>query len=147
MSFHLFDLLTKLKIISVRDFIKKGYLIADAKLEFDKNGNIKDDYNINGFVKDGKIDLFKKHKLEKINFIFNIRDNKTLIKDLKFNYNSLNLEIKIKCRKHRFRVSFNGELRNKNLIEDNEIIKNFIKNENLNIKKLIFTLIVNFHLN
>ncbi len=127
------------KLLVLETFIKKGYLIADAKLEFDENGNIKDDYNINGFVKDGKIDLFKKHKLEKINFIFNIRDNKTLIKDLKFNYNSLNLEItKLNAENTDSGVSFNGELRNKNLIEDNEIIKNFIKNENLNIKKIDF---------
>ena len=32
--------------------IKKGYLIADIKLEFDSNGNIKNNYEINGIVKE-----------------------------------------------------------------------------------------------
>ena len=34
--------------------IKKGFLIADIKLEFDTQGKIKDNYKINGFIKDGK---------------------------------------------------------------------------------------------
>ena len=34
--------------------IKKGYLIADLNLEFDSNGNIKSDYEINGLVKDNR---------------------------------------------------------------------------------------------
>ena len=34
--------------------INKGYLISDIKIEFDENGNIKDNFEINGFVKQGK---------------------------------------------------------------------------------------------
>ena len=54
--------------------IKGGYLIADINLNFDKNGLIKKDYVINGLVKEGKISLLNSQKLEKINFIFNIKD-------------------------------------------------------------------------
>ena len=39
--------------------IKKGYLIADIKLEFDSNGNIKRNYEINGIVKDFSIHLIQ----------------------------------------------------------------------------------------
>ena len=34
--------------------VKKGYLIADIEIEFDDNGNLKDNYLIKGLVKDGK---------------------------------------------------------------------------------------------
>ena len=35
--------------------LKKGYLIADIKIDFDSEGNIKDNYKIDGFVKDIKL--------------------------------------------------------------------------------------------
>ena len=53
-------------------FIKKGYLIADLNFNFDEFGTLKKDYQINGLLKEGEISVFKKNKIEKINFIFNI---------------------------------------------------------------------------
>ena len=53
--------------------INKGFLIADIKLNFDKDGNIKDDYNINGFVKDTNINIFKKYKLKKLVLVMSIK--------------------------------------------------------------------------
>ena len=53
------------KILIAEQFIKKGYIIADINLEFDKRGNIKDNYKIKGLVKDGNIKLFKKYNLSK----------------------------------------------------------------------------------
>ena len=50
--------------------IKKGYLIADIKLKFDENGKIKDDYEIDGIVRDTKLNSLKKYNIENINFIF-----------------------------------------------------------------------------
>ena len=125
------------KLLILESFIKKGYLIADIKLKFDENGRIKDNYNIDGLVKDGKIALFEKHRFEKINFIFNLENDKTLIKDLKFKYNELNLEIaKLNSRNTDSGIFFNGELNNKNLIIDDKIISYFIENKYLNIKKI-----------
>ena len=48
--------------------VKKGFLIADIKLNFDVEGNIKDDFQINGFVKDTKIQFLKKYELKKLDF-------------------------------------------------------------------------------
>ena len=39
--------------------INRGYLIADIKLNFDKNGNITKDFKVNGFIKDTKIKFLK----------------------------------------------------------------------------------------
>ena len=47
------------KLLVLENFIKQGYLIADIKLEFDLNGKIKKNYEIKGFVKNGKIDSGK----------------------------------------------------------------------------------------
>src|SRR5210317_1947767 len=56
-------------------FIKKGYLIADLKFNIDEFGTIKNDYKVNGLLKEGEISVLKKNKIEKINFIFNIEEN------------------------------------------------------------------------
>jgi len=42
--------------------INKGYLIADLKFSFDEFGKLKEDYKINGLVKEGEIRFFKKKK-------------------------------------------------------------------------------------
>ena len=44
------------KLYIAEKFIKRGFLIADINLEFDQNGNIKNNYRVNGYVKEGKID-------------------------------------------------------------------------------------------
>ena len=41
-------------------FIKKGYLIADLKFNFDEFGVLKKDYKVNGLLKEGEISVFKK---------------------------------------------------------------------------------------
>ena len=53
--------------------LKKGYLIADIKLEFDKEGKIKNNYKINGFVKDTNFSPLKNYNVDKINFILNYK--------------------------------------------------------------------------
>ena len=46
-------------------FIKKGYLIADLKFNIDEFGAFKNDYKVNGLIKEGQISVFKKNKIEK----------------------------------------------------------------------------------
>ncbi len=69
--------------------IKKGYLIADIKLEFDSNGNIKSNYEINGLVKDIELNVLKKYNLRKLDFIFDYSKNNFLVKDLNFKFNKI----------------------------------------------------------
>ena len=70
------------QIYILEKFVKKGYLIADINLKFDQKGNIKDNFIIKGFVKDGEVKPFKKIDLSKINFIFTIQNNKFEFKDI-----------------------------------------------------------------
>ena len=69
--------------------IKKGYLIADIKLEFDSNGNIKSNYEINGLVKDVELNVLKKYNLSKLDFIFDYSKNNFLVKDLNFKFDKI----------------------------------------------------------
>jgi hypothetical protein len=47
---------------------------------------LKNDYKVNGLLKEGEISVFKKNKIEKINFIFNIEENNFNFKDISFQY-------------------------------------------------------------
>ncbi len=125
------------KLLILENFIKKGFLIADIKLNFDKDGNVKDNYSIKGLVKDAKIDFLKDHKLNKINFKFNINKNQTNLNKIELSYNDLNIIFKkliIKNNNGEFLV--NGEINNKNLLLDKKITKQFIDFGFFEVKKV-----------
>ena len=46
------------ELFILQKIIDKGYLIANIKIEFDSNGKIKNNYEINGLIKDTKLSLF-----------------------------------------------------------------------------------------
>ncbi len=71
--------------------IKKGYLITNIKLEFDSNGNIKSNYEINGIVKDVELNVLKKYNLQKLDFIFDYSSNNFLVKDLNFRFDKIRI--------------------------------------------------------
>ena len=70
--------------------IKKGYLISDIQLYFNDEGNIKNNYLINGFVKDLEIDIFKIYNFKDINFIFDFKKEQFVAKDSSFKFNNIN---------------------------------------------------------
>ncbi len=81
------------KLFIAEKFIKKGYLVADLKLEFDESGKIKKNFTFNGQVKDGKIDLFRKYNLNKIDFNFKINQNFFKFNEIKTVLNGNNILI------------------------------------------------------
>ena len=93
-------------------FIKRGYLIADLKFSFDEFGKLKEDYKINGLVKEGEISFFKKNKLEKINFIFNIAENNFNFRDISFDTKNINfLSEKLNIKKNKKNYLIKGIIR------------------------------------
>ncbi len=115
------------QLFILEKFIKKGYLIANINLKFDKNGKINNDFFIKGSIKDAEIKPIKKFNFSKINFNFNI-DNKIYdFKDVKLSLNNTNLvfpTINIKREKNKF--SINGKNQNKNIsLNENQIIQFF----------------------
>ena len=105
-------------------FTKKGYLIADLELNFDELGALKEDYKINGLLKDGKINFFKKNKLEKINFLFNINKNNFNFRNISFNTNNINfLSERLNIKKYKKNYFAEGVIENKNSLLNKELLK------------------------
>ena len=115
------------ELFFLEQFIKKGYLIANLKFNIDEFGAIKNDYKVNGLLKEGEISVFKKNKIEKINFIFNIAENNFNFKDIRFNTNNINfLSDRLDIKKDKKDYLFEGSLKNKESILNDktfEIIK------------------------
>ncbi len=130
--------------------IKKGFLIADIKLEFNDQGKIKDNFKINGFIKDGKLSFDKKYNIDKINFIFDLEKNRLIVGDSNFNLDNLNFysdEIKVNRKKNIF--SIKGEINHKKFELDSSrldiLLKRFLGS--LESKKLSFSSKNNFSFN
>ena len=105
-------------------FIKKGYLIADLKFNFDEFGTLKEDYKVNGFIKEGEISIFKKNKLEKINFIFNITKNNFNFRDISFDTNNTNFfSDRLNIKKDKKNYLLEGSLKNKNSLLNDQLLQ------------------------
>jgi hypothetical protein len=78
------------KLFLLEMMIKDGYLKGNIDLNFDKKGNIKDNYKINGFVKNLEIKIFKKYNLKNLNFIFNIKEKKYKFSEIDTQFNKIN---------------------------------------------------------
>jgi len=132
--------------------IRKGFLIADIKLEFNDQGKIKDNFIINGFIKDGKLSMHKKYNIDKINFIFDLKKDALVIGDSNFTLNDLNFysdEISIIRKANIF--SIKGEIDHKKFNLNNAKLDILLKNffGNLEPKELSFSSknIFSFNLN
>jgi hypothetical protein len=105
-------------------FIKKGYLIADLKFNIDEFGALKNDYKVNGLLKEGEISVFKKNKIKKINFIFNIEENNYNLKDISFDANNINFSSdRLYVKKYKKDYLFEGSLRNKKSVLNDQILQ------------------------
>ena len=103
------------ELFFLEQFIKKGYLVADLKLNFDEFGALKEDYIVKGLLRDGKVSFFKRNQLDKINFLFNIRGNNFNFKNISFNANNINfLSERLNIKKNKKDYFFEGSLSNDN---------------------------------
>jgi hypothetical protein len=112
------------ELFVLEQFIKKGYLIADLKFNIDEFGALKNDYKVNGLLKEGEISFFKKNKIEKINFIFNIEENNFNFKDISFDTNNINfLSDRLDINKDKKNYLLEGSLRNKKSLLNDQILQ------------------------
>ena len=135
-------------IISGR-FIKSGYLTADLELNFDENGKIKNDYKINGLLRNGKVNFIKKNNFEKINFFFDISGNSYNFKDISLVTNNINfLSDKLNITKNKNNYFVEGSIRNKNSLLNSKLIQIVKQNyEKLDFQNINFNSKNNFSFN
>ena len=128
------------KIYIAEKLVKKGFLVADVNIEFDKEGKIKDNYSINGFLKDGKISFTKNYDLSKIFFTFNIKKEYFDFQDIKISLNENNFLIpQLTTKKKGGNYLINGKVANEKInlsLKNIELINK--KKSDLSIQKLEF---------
>ncbi len=122
--------------------IKNGYLIGDIKLEFDSNGNIKNNYEINGFLRDTRLTVLKEYNLQKLDLIFNYKKENLLLSDISFTLNDLKfLSENISLKKDKDDFSVSGEIKHKELVLNEKNLDLFIKPffSNIDFEKFRFS--------
>ena len=138
--FRSFNNSTELFILE--KIIKNGILVGDIRLKFDNFGKIKDDYVVNGFIKNAKLDFFKKYNFENLNLLFKIKDNEYLLEDIDTKFNQIKLSSKlIKVIQKKESFLFEGNIKSKEKDIDSVLLKKFYVNtlknfdiENVNLK-------------
>ena len=123
-------------------FLKKGFLIADIKIEFNENGKLKNNYKINGVVRDVKIDIFKKFIVDDINFKFDFIKDNLNFENIKFALNEVEFsskELVVKNDKKHYLI--NGQVENEIIDLTQDQLDFFIKPYlfNLDLTKLKFS--------
>tara|TARA_B100000780_G_C21108121_1_gene447603 strand:+ start:26 stop:2224 length:2199 start_codon:yes stop_codon:yes gene_type:complete len=89
------------QLFILNTIIKEGFIAADISINFDNQGKIKNDYQIKGFIKKTRLDLFNKLSIKDLNFLFNITKSKyslskinTVFNEIKFNSPFIQIEEK-----------------------------------------------------
>ena len=137
----------KPELFILEKVIDKGYLIADIKIEFDNKGKIKDNYEIDGFIKDTELSFLKKYNFQNLDLIFSYKKSELSVSDIKFSLNNLNFlskKILIKNVGNKFLIK--GNINNKNLDIDEKNVDLFIKPflPKIDLEKLKFSSNNNF---
>ena len=108
--------------------IKNGYLIADIKLEFDSDGNIINNYEVNGFLRDTRLSIFKKYNFQKLDLIFNLKKDNLSLSDISFTLNDLKfLSENISLKKDKDDFLIDGEIKHKEIVFNKKNINLLIK--------------------
>ena len=116
----------KAKLFILENFINKGFLIADINLNFDDQGKLKEDFKINGLIRDSSLNFLNKQKIDNINFIFGAENKKLNLNDLKFSYNNINFESeKVEAENKDSFINIKGEINNGETSLSEDSLKKF----------------------
>ena len=129
---------------------KEGLISTEINLKFDSDGEIKNNYQINGTVKKAKFNIFNKVEIDDLNLSFNISNNQLTLKKIETNLNSIKLKsplITIEKKKDVFFVD--GEVANKEQNFDINKLKPILGNlpNNIEIEKINFNSVNIFSFN
>jgi len=122
--------------------VDRGYLIADIKIEFDSKGKIKNNFEIDGFIKDAKLSFLKKYNIQNLDLIFDYQENDLMLSDISFSLNDLNfLSDKILLKKLNNNFIVEGNTNHKSINIDDKNLDLLIKPffSKLDLKTLEFS--------
>ena len=78
------------ELLILETIIKDGFINLNLNLNLDENGMIKNDYEVNGILKEGKIKFLNNFDFEKINFLFILKEKNFLFKNVNFSTDGMN---------------------------------------------------------
>ena len=122
--------------------IKDGFVNANINLDFDDQGDVKDNYKIEGTIKKAKLNILNQFKLKNLNFNFDIDKNNYSLKRLDMELNNIKVTsplIKIEKKKNSFFV--NGQFLNDEKNFDIDELKSIFSNlfNNVDVQKIEFS--------
>ena len=125
----------------LENFIRGGFIIIDMNLFFDEKGNLQNNFELNGSVRDGKLKFLKKNELKGINFLFSIKKDLISLVKIKASFDKMNLlsqKIQIKKEQNGFLVK--GKISNQKIKLNSDYIEKYLFQfpENLILKDIIF---------
>ena len=125
------------QLFILENIIKEGSLIGDINLNFDSTGKLKDDYQINGTIKDAKLIVLRKHKLEQLDLFFKIQKDRYLLNKLETNFNKVKLSSpKIEIVKKNNIFTIKGKILSKEKNFDTKELSLVLKNKNIDIENI-----------
>ncbi len=129
------------KFLILEHMIDGGVLIVDFKFGLNQKGKLVNDYEINGLVKDGDLNLLNNKKIKNIEFSFEIKNKFSNIKDLNFSYNKINFDSrKISIKNNNNLISIEGQIHNDLLsLSENDISDLIQINQNFSLNDLEFS--------
>ncbi len=74
----------KPELFILEKIVKKGHAIIDLSLNIDENGKVKNDYKIEGLIKDASINFLNKANIKNINFNFNFQKDNYFFNEINF---------------------------------------------------------------
>ena len=121
--------------------IKEGFLVADIKLKFNEDGKVKKDYQINGFVKNGKLNFLNQLNVNNLNLNFNIGKNKYSLAEVNTEINEVPFSsplIEINEKNNLFLIKGKILTKKKDFNRDqlSMMLVGFLKNPNIEKAKL-----------
>ncbi|NMN67743.1 AsmA-like protein [Candidatus Pelagibacter ubique] len=138
------------ELFVLNKIIKDGSIAANVILNFDEEGKIKENYEIEGYIKKAKLSVLNQFKLQNLNFNFYINKNIYSLKKVEMKLNDIKIIspiIEIQEKKNGFFV--NGKFLNEEKNFDIKKLKPFfsILSADIDIKKIIFSSNNNFSFN
>ena len=138
------------ELLILETIVKNGHIVADINLEFDDNGKIKNNYLITGFLKDGNLSLLKKISADKINFLFEIKDQQVKFNEIDLVLNNKKLSSNsIEIDNSRNDIEIKGDFSNKEIgfnENDLSLFSDLLTNQNI-FEKINFASTNNFIFN
>ena len=138
------------KLYILNTVIKDGFIEANININFDNEGKIKENYQVEGFIKKTNFDLINKFNVKDLNLSFSISKNKYSLSKIEGVFNDIAIKsplIEIEEKKNLYMI--NGVVLNKDKKIDSKDLKPILGNllNDFDIRKIEFSSINNFSFN